>query len=341
MLHPQRDLRLRQWVASEPFVSEWKDGGMRIGMVLGGGGLTGGAFHAGVLSALADAASWDARDADVMVGTSVGSITATSLRVGISPADLLRRQLGQPLSRASEQLVARMRGGAGDFPRMQGRIRPAAPHLLKMFARSPGSANLGKLAAATLPEGRTSTESISQSMSALCLGEWPQPMPWITALRLTDGERVVFGRDMAESSTVAIGSAIAASCAIPGYFAPVVIDGARYVDGGTASACNADVLVDEDVDAVIVSAPMAIHSGPRWAADAILRRAIRRQVNKELALLRKSDKQVFLFAPTEHDAAVMGANPMSGGKAAAVAKSAHRSALARIRTDSRLRSLRT
>ena len=124
------------------------------------------------------------------------------------------------------------------------------------------------------------------------------------------------------------------------FFAPVVIDGERYVDGGVASACNADVLADEELDAVIISAPMAIHSGPRWAADALLRRALRRQVNKEMSALKKSGKQVFLFAPIEQDAAVMGTNPMGEGKAAAVAQSVHRSALTRIKADSRLRSLR-
>jgi NTE family protein len=312
---------------------------MRIGLVLGGGGLTGGAFHAGVLSALAEAAQWDARGADIIVGTSAGSITATSLRVGISPADLLRRQLGESLSLEAVKLLARMKGGARDFPRTQGRFRPAAPDLLRVFARSPRSANPGKLAAAALPEGRMSTEGIAQNMSALCLGKWPQPAPWITALRLTDGELVVFGRDLSEAARVPIGSAIAASCAIPGYFAPVAIDGARYVDGGAASACNADVLVDEDVDAVIISAPMAIHSGRRWAADTPIRRVLRRQVDKEIATLRSAGKQVFLFAPTEQDAAAMGANPMSGGKEAAVARSAHSSATVRIKTDRRLRLL--
>ncbi|NQU37106.1 MAG: patatin-like phospholipase family protein, partial [Actinobacteria bacterium] len=297
------------------------------------------AFHAGVVGALAEAAGWDARQADVIVGTSAGSITATSLRVGISPIDLLHRQVGEPVSPKSAQILARAKGGAREFPRTQGIFRPAAPDLLRMFARSPGLAKPGKLAAAALPEGRVSTEGIAQSMSALCLGRWPQPAPWITALRLTDGERVVFGRDVAASGSIPVGSAVAASCAIPGYFAPVAIDGARYVDGGAASACNADVLVDGEVDAVIISAPMAIHSGPRWAVDTPVRRVLRRQVDKEIASLKAAGKQVFLFAPTEQDAAAMGANPMGLGKEAAVARSAHASASSRIRADGRLRSL--
>jgi NTE family protein len=312
---------------------------MRIGLVLGGGGLTGGAFHAGVLSALLEAANWDARSANVIVGTSVGSITATSLRAGFDPADLLRRHLGQRLSPGGADLLTRTKGTPREYPRAEGRFRPAAPDLLRMFARSPGSARPGKVAAAALPEGRVSTEGIAQSMSALCLGQWPQPSPWITALRLTDGERVVFGRDAAHIDAVPIGSAVAASCAIPGYFTPVAIAGQRYVDGGAASACNADVLVDEKLDVVIVSAPMAIHSGPRWVADTPIRRVLRRQVDKEMALLRAAGQQVFLFAPTEEDAAAMGANPMSSGREAAVASSAHQSALSRIDADSRLRSI--
>ena len=45
----------------------------RVGLVLGAGGATGHAFHAGVLSALAEETGWDPRAADIIVGTSAGS----------------------------------------------------------------------------------------------------------------------------------------------------------------------------------------------------------------------------------------------------------------------------
>ena len=41
----------------------------RIGLVLGAGGLTGQAFHAGVLRALVEATDWDPRGASIIVGT--------------------------------------------------------------------------------------------------------------------------------------------------------------------------------------------------------------------------------------------------------------------------------
>ena len=60
----------------------------RIGLVLGGGGIAGMAFHAGVLLALHHDLGWDARDADVIVGTSAGSIVGALLRAGVTPEDL-------------------------------------------------------------------------------------------------------------------------------------------------------------------------------------------------------------------------------------------------------------
>ncbi|MGI8753549.1 MAG: patatin-like phospholipase family protein [Acidimicrobiales bacterium] len=59
----------------------------RVAVVLGAGGPVGHAFHAGVLAALAEE-GWDGRNADLLVGTSVGAITAGLLRAGLAPSDL-------------------------------------------------------------------------------------------------------------------------------------------------------------------------------------------------------------------------------------------------------------
>jgi predicted acylesterase/phospholipase RssA len=74
-------------------------------------------------------------------------------------------------------------------------------------------------------------------------------------VRLGSGRRVVFGRDA--DVTAAVPEAVAASCAIPGYFVPVRIGEFRYVDGGVHSPTNADVLAGQGLDLVIVSSAMS------------------------------------------------------------------------------------
>lgn len=310
---------------------------MRVGLVLGGGGLTGGAFHAGVLGALAGA-GWDARTANVLLGTSAGAISVTSLAAGMPPADMVRRHCGEPLSDEGTTLLARISGGSRELVTEAGRDRaPASPDLLRAMLRNPQGAHPGKVAAAVLPEGRVSTASIEHSMRELCRNRWPSDRLRITALRLGDGETVVFGRRGTEPP--AIGSAVAASCAIPGFFTPVTIGAERYVDGGSTSACNADKVMHEGLDLVIVSAPMAIHSGIRLAPDTPWRRVLRRQVDREIARLRAAGMSVVLFAPTQTVVEAMGSNPMAPGKEPEVARRAQAMAAERIASDRRLRDL--
>jgi NTE family protein len=310
---------------------------MRIGLVLGGGGLTGGAFHAGVVAALADA-GWDARRADVLLGTSAGSITATSLAAGLPPSDLAARHLGRPLTPTGQSILARVSPGAREFAAREAATRtPASPDLLRAMARNPLGAHPGKVMAAALPEGRISTAPIARSMAELCAHAWPSASLRITAFRLSDGETMVFGRP--GSAVPPIGPAVAASCAIPGYFAPVDVDGERYVDGGTTSACNADAVLHEGLDAVIVSAPMAIHSGVTLAPDVPWRRVMRRQVDREITRLRAAGMQVALFAPTKSEIAAMGPNPMAPGREAGVVEATLASASDRIAADPFLRNL--
>ena len=89
-----------------------------------------------------------------------------------------------------------------------------------------------------MPEGRISTDTIVEGVGAFAPPTWPERTLWVCAVRERDGRLVVFGRD----ATPPLPHAVAASCAIPGYFQPVTVDGERYVDGGAHSPTNADVV---------------------------------------------------------------------------------------------------
>jgi NTE family protein len=59
--------------------------------------------------------------------------------------------------------------------------------------------------------------------------------------------------------------AVAASCAVPGVYPPVTIDGRRYVDGGMRSAANTDLAAGSD--RVVVLAPIPRGLGPMASVD--------------------------------------------------------------------------
>ena len=52
----------------------------KVGLVLGGGGVTGAAYLFGTLMALQTATDWEPNDAEVIVGTSSGAFVAALIR---------------------------------------------------------------------------------------------------------------------------------------------------------------------------------------------------------------------------------------------------------------------
>lgn len=301
--------------------------------------MTGLAYHAGVLSALADALGWDPRSADLVVGTSAGSITGAGLRAGLGAADIFARACGTPLSAEGEALLAASDAAMAGSERQgrAGRVRlvPAAPSVVLAAGRRPGRVRPGAVIAGLLPAGRISTSVIADGIGALFPGGWPDKPMWACAVRLDNGALTVFGR--ADAPPADAGRAVAASCAIPGYFAPVDIDGVRYVDGGAHSTTNLAAVWREQLDLVVVSAPMAragtwpgVPPGIPAAIGALGRELNRLQLGIEARRLKAHGTPVVAFSPTLDDRAVMGLNPMDPGRRAPIARQARRSALARL-----------
>ena len=226
-------------------------GDRRTALVLGGGGVTGVAWEIGVVAGLVDAGI-DLSDADLVVGTSAGSVVGAQLTSGAEPAALYERQLapatGEKVARLNRATMARFgwamlrsRGSDVEFRRRVGAFALAAEQ-----------------AGATPPE----QERIELIGSRLVSTEWPVRALLVTAVDAHTGEFRTFDRN----SGVPLVLAVAASCAVPGVYPPVTIDGRRYIDGGMRSAANADLARGHD--RLVVLAPLARGVGPMASVDA-------------------------------------------------------------------------
>lgn len=316
----------------------------RVGLALGAGGSVGHAFHVGVLSALAERTGWDPRDADLIVGTSTGSLVGAHLRAGARIEDLVARALGQPLSEAGRALFAGAGGRPAQLPLAQPAPIPrlAGLSMLTAAARRPWAARVGTLAAAAIPIGRFSTEPLVIHLRQLYDTDWPDRELELCAVRLDTGARVVFGTPGAPKADIA--TAVAASLAIPGYFAPVRIDDVLFVDGGVHSPTNLDLLARRDLDLVVVSSPMSMtRSAGARRLDAAVRLHARRYLARETAAVRRSGTPVLVIQPSSDDLAIMGVNAMDGGRAPSVVRQVRESALrhlAKPEVEERLALLR-
>jgi NTE family protein len=287
----------------------------RVGLVLGGGGVVGQAYHAGVLAVLEHDFGFDARRADVVVGTSAGAITGTLLRLGVSAEDLAAWTVKAPLSGEGEVVRSMAATAAPELAP----FRPLS--LLRRPMRLPGRRMIQRavtrplqfrpLAAgmALLPPGRHDIVEQLAAMRELEQAQWPEPGLWICAVRRRDGRRVVFGRP--GTAPVPIHLAVAASCAVPGYFAPVEIGGRLYIDGGVHSPTNAATLRGSGLDLVVVIAPMAGSVG--WLPDIYVaaRRHASRMLAREVRALEKEGMRTVVFAPGATEQRVMGNDMMS------------------------------
>jgi NTE family protein len=303
---------------------------VRVGLVLGAGGIAGGAWHAGVLAALYEGTGWDARTADVVVGTSAGSFTGAFLRAGVSPPDLLAAAADGPLSEDGARLLGRLAGGTQDQIRTGGlRPIPANPLLLRSLASRAPRPRVAL--AGLMPAGTVDGSWIAARGEELAGGDaWPLPPLWVVAVRLSDGRRVVFGRDVLDAE---LGAAVAASCAIAGWYSPVEINGRRYVDGGLHSTTNADLLADAGLDLVVVSAPTA----GRWRsmranAAALARTSARVALDREVAAIRRLGTEVLVLQPGPADTPLMDRRAMDPSCRRPVAEQARTSTLELLAT---------
>jgi len=196
--------------------------GVRRGLVLGGGGVLGGTWAVGALAALSERESIPAGSFDVILGTSAGSVLGALIGAGVTVEQLCQHYRGErvrtgPLAGYSWDLQAATGGSRPGLPRTLG---PGSLRLVGSGLLRPGSLPATAMLAALMPPGSAGLDRIGHLVDAVTpIGEWSaHPALWVVAMDYQSGQRTVFGRPGAPA--VPLASAVMASCAIPGWFAP-------------------------------------------------------------------------------------------------------------------------
>jgi NTE family protein len=325
---------------------------VKVGLVLGAGGVLGGAWLTGALHALADETEWDPGSAEFVVGTSAGSMIGALTAAGVPPWFMVAHSGGETFEgvRAADGTpAAEADRAAGAVFRLHRGIPVIGPGSLQMaitaLANPLGHTPL-QMVAGWVPSGIVSTDSLKEVVRRAVPDRWvDHPNYWAVACDYRSGRRVPFGR--LDAPNVEIADAVAASCAIPGFYRPVRIGWRRYVDGGVCSASNLDLLAGRGLDLVICLNPLSSGTeldehdrgplgrfgplDPRDWLGALSRQANSRRLAHEARKVRRFGTEVLLIEPTPEDRKAMGRNLMSASRRHQVIETAARTVREQVR----------
>jgi NTE family protein len=297
----------------------------------------------GALTCLQDWLQHAVGDADLVVGTSAGSVLAGALRCGATVEELAAFQRGGAVDTMGESALVTQDGPLPPLPRLRfGSVPLAATALLRPDLVPPWVG-----ATAWLPHGRGQHAAVRALVTALhgrhhnrigkggAPSSWADGRTWIAAMDYDTGQRVLFGREGAPQAALA--DAVVASCSIPGWYQPMTIGGRRYVDGGVRCPTSLSTLSRTDVHDIYVLAPMASTEPdyplqPHLRIERRLRQLLTRILLRQAKTLAAQGKRVTILTPGPRDLAVIGANLMDPGRREAVLETSLRTSAAALAT---------
>lgn len=315
---------------------------MEFGLVLGAGGTVGLAYHAGVLRALERVAGVVADQAALIVGTSAGSVAGAYIRTGWSTEDFWQVALGthpslDGLSAAErdERSRAILAPAFGDPLTLLRHVIGSAYVAGRSFLRLPAPwLRVPAVLQRAFPGGVFEmSEGKRRFAEELPVG-WPEKPLWLCTVDISSGRRVVLGRP-GRAPLVSLQAAVAASCAIPGVYAPVRVGALTLVDGGVHSTTNLDLAAKARCGLIIGVAPMAYDTGASLPSPLrqVVRRVPARMLIDEMAVARRRGADVLLVRPSADELRLHGVNLMRTTGWDVVARAAYESAARQLETD--------
>src|ERR1700722_3697003 len=270
----------------------------RRALVLAGGGVTGIAWETGLIAGLAGLGI-DLAAADVIIGTSAGSVVGTDIASGQELEALYQAQLAppapEPAARISWDFIGRLLWAVH-----------TSRHPKQARARVRRGGGGGLLAVPTMPEADR-RKVIEDRLPA---SVWPSRALKVTAVDARTGEFAVFD----SAGRASLVDAVSASCAVPGVWPPVTIGERRFMDGGMRTIANADLAAS--YERVVIMAPVA--AGMGFMASP----------GRQAAALTAAGARVALVRPDRAAVRAMGRNVLDVSRRAAAARAGRAQAAA-------------
>lgn len=313
---------------------------MKLGLVLGGGGLVGMGYHAGALKALED---WGANpgSSDLIVGTSAGAVMGAYLRAGWTPTDFFEYAHGKHPN--SEKTEGEQKEAVRDLftPMYENGSQRARRAVGSIFAAAASRGLWRKVGGRVpvpglrraFPSGMYSTDRTRERLESELGPTWPKGDLYLCASDLYSGKRAAFGRPGAPDAPLHL--AVLSSTAIPGVFPPVKIGDRHYVDGGVLSATSLDLAAEDGCDAVLCIAPLGyrkdaeaqLRDDLRLLGPVVLRAMFARSLRREVRDARAKGLDVLVVRPWLTDLKSHGTNSMRYFDRAALVRSSREGTL--------------
>lgn len=326
----------------------------RIGLALAGGGPEGAIYEIGVLRALDEALDgFESTDLHTYVGVSAGAFVAACSANAISSRQLCRAivkpEPGEHPFRPGTFFTPAVR----EFLQRSMMTPRLALEALRGYARHPLDQTLRESMfrlARALPVGLFDNEPIRAYLhrifSMKCRTDDFRALDrrlLVIAADLDSGAAVRFGGP--DFDHVPISRAIQASCALPGVYPPVRIDGRDYVDGVLLKTLHASVALDSGVDLLIAVNPIvpvdtdgAVSAGVMQTGKlahrglpTVLSQTFRTLVHSRLTAVlgsyaaRYPEREVVLIEPSRDDYRMFFTNIFSFSERRSVCEHAYRS----------------
>jgi NTE family protein len=237
----------------------------KIGLCLCGGGITGGIYQVGCLTALEERLQdFRANDFDIYVGTSSGATVATALAGGLSAQRMYRALLDPSDVFFKLQRNHLLKPDRAELKRVFSSALMTLRAIISSAAVRPFEIKVAdelERFMDSLPAGLFALDGYERFLSEIMqrrgipnrFDQMPKTLR-IVANDLDTGGRAVFGAG--ELADVPVSQAVAASSAIPLIFAPVRIGERDYVDGGLGDAAHIDLAAQFGCQLIVVINPM-------------------------------------------------------------------------------------